>query len=151
MRLLHIGNILALALALAAGASWLRHEKPALSLDAAAATHIPLIQVREAEALWRESGTLFLDVRPDADYAEGHIRGALLLPYEELDERLAELQPRLQRASALVVYCKSLDCGKSLWAALALRNAGLTQVKIFPGGWNEWVLRGLPTQATAQR
>ncbi len=44
----------------------------------------------------------------------------------------------------MVVYCKSVDCGKSLWAALRLRQHGLAQTRIYPGGWNEWSNRGLP-------
>jgi rhodanese-related sulfurtransferase len=53
--------------------------------------------------------------------------------------------PKLERARTIIVYCKSVDCGKSLWAAIRLRNAGFTQTKIFPEGWNEWVNNGLPT------
>ena len=86
-----------------------------------------------------------------ADHAYGHIPGSLLLPEEEFEERFAALKPRLERAQALVVYCSSRDCGKSLWTALRLWNTGLKQVRIFPGGWNEWYLRELPVERTATR
>jgi rhodanese-related sulfurtransferase len=97
------------------------------------------VQLHEARALWDESSTLFIDVRSEADYAVGHIQGALHLPEEEVEKRLPSLRSRLQRAGAIIVYCKSPDCGKSLWVALRLRNAGLLQTRIYPGGWNEWI------------
>jgi rhodanese-related sulfurtransferase len=105
---------------------------------------IPLLHDDEAEALWRESSTLFVDVRSPADYEVGHIAGAVNLPEEDYEARLPSLLPQLEQAGAVVVYCKSVDCGKSLWAALRLRQHGLTQTKIYPGGWNEWSNRGLP-------
>jgi rhodanese-related sulfurtransferase len=115
------------------------------------ATDIPLIEVTEAEALWRHRSTVFIDVRPAPDFAYGHIAGAVSLPLEEFDQRLPEVEGRLRRAQALVVYCKSVDCGKSLWAAIRLRQAGLTQTKIFPAGWYEWSERKLPSHRTSER
>ena len=63
----------------------------------------------------------------------------------------AALKPKLERARAIVVYCGSADCGKSLWVALRLRDEGLTQTRIYPAGWNEWYLRGLPSHRPATR
>lgn len=155
MHFANLAKILALTLALAGGSAWLRAARPQSGLDApmgsVPATTIPLLRVGEAENLWREGGTLFLDVRSEIDFDYGHIAGAVAMPYEEWDERFEKLKPRLERARALVVYCKSLDCGKSLWAAQRLWNAGLKQTRIYPGGWNEWSLRGLPTHATGTR
>ena len=74
----------------------------------------------------------------------GHIAGAISLPEEEFEQRFPALRPRLERAGAVIVYCKSVDCGKSLWTALRLRDAGLLQTKIYPYGWNEWYNSGLP-------
>jgi rhodanese-related sulfurtransferase len=112
------------------------------------ATPLPLIRLAEARRLWQEPQTLFVDVRPSSDYAFGHIRGAVSMPEEEFEQRFPDLKPRLERAEVIVVYCKSTDCGKSLWAAIRLRNEGLTQTRIYPGGWNEWSVNGLPAAHT---
>jgi 3-mercaptopyruvate sulfurtransferase SseA len=66
------------------------------------------------------------------------------MPYEEFAELLRQRKSELRAARALVVYCKSKDCGKSLWSAIRLHQEGLTQAKIYPNGWNEWVTNGLP-------
>jgi rhodanese-related sulfurtransferase len=148
MKLANFARILALALALSAYSAWLltARERPAPSppTEPWAVADIPLLHTEEAEALWHQPATLFVDVRSPADYEVGHVAGAVNLPEEEFEARLPSLLLRMEQAGAVVVYCKSVDCGKSLWAALRLRQRGLTQTKIYPGGWNEWSNRGLP-------
>lgn len=139
-------QILAVSLSLSAYAAWIsstRETHPAAVPSPGRG--IPLVRTAEAEVLWHDKATLFLDVRPAPDFAHGHIAGALHLPEEEFEQRFPSLSPRLARARAIVVYCQSVNCGKSLWAAIRLRNEGLTQAQIYPAGWNEWQERGLPT------
>lgn len=143
MKFANFARILTVCLALSAYSSWSltvreREHKESAPSNTDSVAGIPLLRLRDAEALWRDRSALFLDVRSAADYDFGHIAGAISLPYEELEQRFAELKPRLERARTIVVYCKSVDCGKSLWSALHLRNAGLLQTKIYPNGWNEW-------------
>jgi rhodanese-related sulfurtransferase len=143
----NFARIVLVCLALSTYSSWsiaVRERERKQSEPSDAAAGIPLLRLSDAEALWHNRSTLFLDVRSAADYDFGHIAGAISLPYEELEQRLPELEQRLERASGIVVYCKSVDCGKSLWSALGLRNAGLRQSQIYPNGWNEWYNNGLP-------
>ena len=147
MHLVNFFRILIIATALAAYSTMAGTPDGTRSYDREqipAADGISFINRSEAEALWRQPTTLFLDVRPATDYQFGHIEGAVHLPEAEIKERLPALKPRLERAAVLVVYCKSIDCGASFYAALELHKAGLTQVVIYKGGWNEWVLAGLP-------
>jgi rhodanese-related sulfurtransferase len=148
LKLGNFARILTVCLALSAYSSWSlavreRERKESEPADEAVAG-ISLLRQSDAEALWHDRSTLFLDVRSAADYQFGHIAGAINLPYEELEPRCSEIRPRLERARTIIVYCKSVDCGKSLWSALHLRNAGLRQTKIYPNGWNEWYNNGLP-------
>lgn len=149
-------RILALALALSGYSAWSLAERdrenPAdLEPRSLPVADIPLIRLAEAKALWEAPSTVFLDVRSPTDFPYGHIQGAIHLPYEEFDERFPSLKARLEQAKAIVVYCKSTDCGKSYWCALRLRQEGLAQTKIYPEGWYEWKEHGLPSTATADR
>ncbi len=154
MSLLRFLHILAVALALSAYAAWLRSERtssPDRSADQTV-VGIPLLHRSEAEALWHDSGTIFLDVRPRTDYSYGHIAGALSFPEDEpFEEHFPALRSRLEKARTIVVYCKSVDCARSLWMALRLRDAGLTQTCIYPHGWNDWSEHDLPVTRTATR
>ncbi|MCA9579294.1 MAG: rhodanese-like domain-containing protein [Sandaracinaceae bacterium] len=63
-------------------------------------------------------GALLLDVRTPAEFAEGHVEGALNIPVQELGARMGEIRGR----SNVVVYCKS--GGRSCAAAGMLEKAG---------------------------
>ena len=150
MKLANFARILSVCLALSAYSSWSlavrqREHKGSDPSDPEPVAGIALLRLSAAETLWHDRSTLFVDVRSAADYDFGHITGAVSLPEEEFEQRFPELKPRLEQAEAIVVYCKSVDCGKSLWCALRLREAGLRQTKIYPYGWNEWYNNGLPT------
>jgi rhodanese-related sulfurtransferase len=137
VRLLNFALILAVALGLSAYASWIHRPLPR-------AAEIPLLRLADAKTAHADPATLFVDVRSASDFGFGRIAGAISLPEEEIEARLAELRPRLEQAKTIVVYCGSRDCGKALWGGLRLRQAGFKQTTIFPGGWNEWYVDSNP-------
>jgi rhodanese-related sulfurtransferase len=147
-----LAQILAVALALSAYAAWLeaaRHEHPAGGT--AMVGGILLYPTPQAERLWHDRTTRFVDVRTSIDYAYGHIAGALELPENEFDQRFPSLRPELEKAKTIIVYCDSRRCARSLRVAMRLRTEGLEQTQIYPAGWNEWYLQGLPSERTATR
>jgi rhodanese-related sulfurtransferase len=135
--------------------AWIRGARPVpRAVDSSwtiPADQIPLLRMDDARRLFEDPKTIFVDVRSTIDYAYGRIRGAVSMPEEEFEARFDELKPRLEKAKTIVVYCKSADCGKSLWVAIRLRNSGFGHVAIYPNGWNEWVLHGNPVDADAVR
>jgi rhodanese-related sulfurtransferase len=151
-------RILLLTLVLAGYSAWLSAVRPGqppgdriAPASSIAAENIPLLRLADLESLWQKPSTLFLDVRPLTDYEFGHIQGAISLPEEDFDERFPALRSRLEKAKALIVYCQSVDCGKSLWTAMRLRQAGLNQTMIYPAGWNEWINNDKPVTRLRQQ
>jgi phage shock protein E len=71
----------------------------------------------------RKMNTTFVDVRTPQEYAERHYPGALNIPLDTLEHRLAELGPKDQ---PLVLYCRS--GARSSVAAVLLKRAGFTRV-----------------------
>jgi len=51
------------------------------------------------------SGALVIDVRSVDEFSSGHVDGALNIPYDQLQERLAELGSDLERE--IILYCRS--------------------------------------------
>jgi phage shock protein E len=70
-----------------------------------------------------DSGARLVDVRTPAEFAAGHIPGAVNIPVQQLDSRLSELQPKDQ---AVVLYCRSGN--RSGTAARLLKSAGFAAV-----------------------
>ena len=74
-----------------------------------------------------------LDVREQDEYDEGHIPGAILIPYTEIDAKAEEV---LKDKDALIlVYCRSGR--RSKIAAESLANLGYSNIVEF-GGIIDW-------------
>ncbi|HRN74804.1 metalloregulator ArsR/SmtB family transcription factor [Ottowia sp.] len=82
-----------------------------------------------------------IDVRPDAEYAAGHLPHARSIPLGELKKRLAELPAGKQ----IVAYCRGPFCLMSDEAVRLLRKRGYTAHKI-TDGVTEWQAGGLPIE-----
>ena len=73
---------------------------------------------------------VLIDVRPALEFQSGHIPGALSLPAEELEGRIAEL-PREKR---IVAYCRGPYCLFADEAVALLKGYGFDAVRL-EGGW----------------
>lgn len=78
-----------------------------------------------------QNGAVLLDVRTPAEFAAGHIDGALNIPVQELPSRVKELAPR---GKSVVVYCRS--GARSCAAAGILTAQGYEVLDI--GGMGNW-------------
>ena len=88
----------------------------------------------EAKALMdSESGYIILDAREQDEYDEGHIPGAILIPYGEIADRAEKELP--DKDQLILVYCRSGR--RSKIAAEELVKLGYTNVKEF-GGIIDW-------------
>jgi rhodanese-related sulfurtransferase len=89
----------------------------------------------------REAGAFILDVRTPQEWDEYHIPGAVLVPLNELRDRLDEIPDDQE----VVVVCRSGN--RSAAARDILRSAGFEQVTSMGGGMLQWAAAGYPTVA----
>jgi rhodanese-related sulfurtransferase/predicted transcriptional regulator len=85
---------------------------------------------------------LVLDVRPEAEYAAGHIPGAVSVPHNQLASRLAELPENAD----IIAYCRGRYCVFAPDAVRLLRARGFS-ARLLEGGMPDWRLAGLPISA----
>jgi len=91
----------------------------------------------EAFAEAHAKGATLLDVRNPDEYEERHVPGAILIPLDELGDRLDEVP----KASPLYVICAR--GGRSLRAAEALAGEGFDALSV-AGGTIAWADSGRP-------
>ena len=76
---------------------------------------------------------IILDTREQNEFDEGHIPGAILIPYTEIENKAEEMLP--DKDKLILVYCRSGR--RSKIAAESLAKLGYTNVKEF-GGIIDW-------------
>ena len=92
------------------------------------------ITAQEAKTIMdNEEGYVVLDVREQDEYDAGHIPGAILIPYTQIEEKANEILP--DQDQLILVYCRSGR--RSKIAAEALVELGYTNIKEF-GGIIDW-------------
>jgi ArsR family transcriptional regulator len=101
------------------------------------------------EELWSRSKdglVTVLDVRPEDEFASGHVPGAINVPLAQLRKRLAELP----RDREVVAYCRGPWCVLAFEAVAMLRKEGRTARRL-EGGLPEWKIAGLPVDVSETR
>ncbi|MDR8389840.1 metalloregulator ArsR/SmtB family transcription factor [Aliifodinibius sp. S!AR15-10] len=93
-----------------------------------------------AEKMKQEDITI-VDVRPQQEFDEGHIAGALNIPVGDLSEKMDEL-PKDQE---VVAYCRGPFCVFADDAVELLRNKGFN-AKRLDEGYPEWMIEQLPIE-----
>lgn len=85
------------------------------------------------ELIDTEDDYVILDVRTQAEYDEGHIPDAILIPHDTVTTATEDALP--DKDQLILVYCRSGNRSKQ--ASQALLNLGYTNVVEF-GGINSW-------------
>ncbi len=108
------------------------------------ATDVTPMTRAQLRARLRRGDVVVVDVRPAEEHAAGHIRGALSIPVDELEQRLAELPDDVE----IVAYCRGPLCVYSPQAVRVLRRHG-RRARQLEDGFPEWRLAGLPVERSA--
>ncbi len=99
-------------------------------------------EIEPAEAAGRADSPLYLDVREQDEWDEGHLPGAIHVPRGYLESRIEAAAP--DRGRPIVVYCAA--GARSAFAAQTLGELGYGDVRSLAGGYTEWKRNGFPTQ-----
>ncbi len=106
-------------------------------------TKVPSISATELHAR-RESGAapVVIDVRTPNEYALGHIPGAINIPFDQVAQRIAEIET----PQGVALYC--MVGPRARKGESALLAAGYEKVFHLEGGLAAWQAAGLPVEGT---
>ena len=102
------------------------------------------VSIEELLGRLQTGSVVLFDVRPEEEFALGHLPGALNIPAPELERRLGELPADKE----IVAYCRGPYCVLSTDAVTALRAHG-RQARRLGAGFPEWKAAGLRTETLA--
>jgi rhodanese-related sulfurtransferase len=93
----------------------------------------------DLRARLRDGDVVVVDVRPETEYAAGHIRGAVSIPITDLKSRLGHIPD----GTDVVAYCRGPYCVYADEAVRLLQRRGVTALRL-EDGFPEWAAARLP-------
>lgn len=97
-----------------------------------------------------------IDVRNELEYQEGHIPGAVFLPYKEKSDKAVSFDVSADKfdlsklpsdkSTPIIFYCNGDRCWKSYKSSVVAVKAGYKNVNWFRGGIPEWKEKGYPIE-----
>jgi rhodanese-related sulfurtransferase len=106
-----------------------------------------VINRTDLQALLAAGTVTVVDALPQSYYDQQHLPGAINLVEADVDSQAANLLPDV--TATVVTYCSNPSCGNSKAVARRLEKLGYADVRTYPGGIQDWVEAGLPTQGTS--
>lgn len=114
-----------------------------------------LVDAAKAKSLI-DAGAKAIDARVAAEYADGHIKGAISVPYKEKSAKAADFDASQDsidlsklpgdKKAGLVFYCNGAECWKGYKAAAAAIKDGYKTVYWFRLGFPAWKAVGYPAE-----
>lgn len=98
------------------------------------------VSIDEAKAMIDSGEYFLLDVRTQEEYDAGHIDSPVLIPYDELENRLDEVPADMP----VLVYCRTAR--RSAIASRVLADNGYSKVYNMAGGIAAWQDAGYPVE-----
>ena len=101
--------------------------------------NVPRISIDEVKALMAKKQVILVDVRDPQSFAEGHLPGALNVPFDFIPKYVDEWK---KDSRVIITYCACTNETTAARAVVDMNGFGVTNAKALLGGWNEWVKRG---------
>ena len=101
-------------------------------------------KLRQVRGVRCPSEAFAFDVRPEDEFALGHLPGAHNIPLSALKRHLA----KLDRKTEIIAYCRGPYCILSFEAVAQLRKLGF-KARRLEDGLPEWKAAGLPVQTSS--
>jgi rhodanese-related sulfurtransferase/plastocyanin len=99
------------------------------------------LSAKEAKALIDRGDVLVLDVRTPMEFYDGHLKGAKLIPVQQLYSRASEIEGHKNKD--ILLYCRSGN--RSTVAAEILRRHGFRRLHNMRYGIRDWLRQGYET------
>lgn len=108
---------------------------------------IQVIPLPVALERFRSGEALFVDARSADDFAQGHISGAVSVPFAQFDERFPVIADLIESGRELVVYCSNRECDDALLLAAWLKEIGGSNTVLYIDGLELWEKLGGATSS----
>jgi len=93
------------------------------------------IPLSGAIKLFKQKTAIFIDARDEELFEEGHIQGAVNLPWHDVDNYFMDFAKDIRPTDRIITYCDGESCNLSHELALFLINMKFPNVQVLVNGW----------------
>lgn len=104
------------------------------------------VKLANVKKFFDAGAAVIVDAREAPEYAEGHIRGALSVPFDDVAAKPALLEPFKKLGRPIILYCSGGDCELSKDLARNMLAEGIRKVLVFTDGFPAWKAAGYPVE-----
>jgi rhodanese-related sulfurtransferase len=112
---------------------------------------VSLIDEREAAKFLDDPATVFVDSRKCLDYAKAHVRGALCLPPDDVEQRFPSVEPLVPPESRVILYCYGPECDMAEKVGVFLAQMGYRNLLIMSSGFPAWLKAKYPIDGKSEQ
>jgi rhodanese-related sulfurtransferase len=95
------------------------------------------INIQQAQILFEQNLTQFIDARDEEEFKEGHLPGALNIPLYKFDEYFLQIANKIEKDKFLIIYCNE-ECDSKVFVAEKLLKEGISnKIFLMDNGWEE--------------
>ncbi len=102
--------------------------------------------VRVAKEIFDNKHAVFVDARAYEDFIDGHIKGAVSLPINQFEDRIAQFKRDYPFTTYIVAYCSGRECDDSHELTQFLFEEGFTNISVYIDGYPAWEKEGYPIE-----
>lgn len=92
----------------------------------------------DALQLFRRREAIFIDSRRESEYALGHIKGAINIPFNTSRIQKMKLLQKISKEKNIIVYCGTASCKTAERLAGEMSFLGFQNVTILADGFENW-------------
>lgn len=107
---------------------------------------IKILNTNELLKIYEKKNILIIDARERIFYEKGYIKGAINIPYNELEIYPEKFLNLLDKNKDIIIYCEGGYCEESFIVGEILLKYGFKNISIYIDGYPEWEKRGLPCE-----
>ncbi len=108
------------------------------------------ISIDEAARLFKNNKAFFLDARSPDTYARGHIKGALNLPWENIEDQCFNVIDNIPPDKIIITYCDGVTCHLCNFLSDFLKELGYKHARALVNGWTVWNQHNLPVDCAGE-
>jgi rhodanese-related sulfurtransferase len=112
---------------------------------------VQLIDENEAARFLSDPETVFIDSRKCMDYAKSHVKGAICLPPDDVEQRFPAVEPLIPSESRVILYCYGPECDMAEKVGEFLAQMGYKNMLIMSSGFPAWEKAKYPVDGRSEK